>query len=71
MQKQFNARVSVATERRDHPHACWDGYIFLGYTDEDGEEAIEVLPCRRCAKRAEYNPHTPERSTPTTLREAN
>ena len=26
--------------------ACVDGY--LGYTDENGEEAIECLPCRRC-----------------------
>jgi hypothetical protein len=33
---------------QDHPHACWDGYIYLGYTDDDGEEQIEKLPCRRC-----------------------
>jgi hypothetical protein len=35
---------------QDHPHACWDGYIYLGYTDEDGEERIEKLPCRRCVE---------------------
>jgi hypothetical protein len=35
---------------QDHPHACWDGYIYLGYTDEDGEEQIEKLPCRRCSE---------------------
>jgi len=33
---------------QDHPHACWDGYVYLGYTDDDGEEQIEQLPCRRC-----------------------
>jgi hypothetical protein len=35
---------------QDYPHACWDGYIYLGYTDEAGEEQIEKLPCRRCAE---------------------
>ena len=24
------------------------GWIYLGYTDENGEKAIECLPCRRC-----------------------
>jgi hypothetical protein len=42
--------VAYGEERgQDHPHACWDGYVYLGYTDEDGEEQIEKLPCRRCA----------------------
>ena len=36
-----------------HPHACYDGWIYLTYTvldyDVGGEvEKIEVLPCRRC-----------------------
>jgi hypothetical protein len=35
---------------QDHPHCCWDGYVYLGYTDEDGEEQIEKLPCRRCVE---------------------
>jgi hypothetical protein len=43
--------VEYGEERgQDHPHACWDGYIYLGYTDEDGEEQIEKLPCRRCVE---------------------
>jgi hypothetical protein len=42
-----------STEEQDHPHACLDGYVYLGYTDEDGEEQIEKLPCRRCAVAAE------------------
>lgn len=38
-----------------HPHACWDGLVFLTYTihdDEIGEEVerIESIPCRRCAE---------------------
>ena len=38
---------------QDHPHACLDGYVYLGFTymGEDGEEyeAFEAVPCRRCA----------------------
>ena len=39
---------------QDHPHACLNGYIYLGYTafdEETGEEVerVEALPCRRCA----------------------
>ena len=43
-----------STEEQDHPHACLDGYVYLGYTavdEETGEEVerVEALPCRRCA----------------------
>jgi hypothetical protein len=43
------------TEDQDHPHACLDGYVYLGYTafdEETGEEVerVEALPCRRCAE---------------------
>jgi len=42
------------TEEQDHPHACLNGYVYLGYTavdEETGEEVerVEALPCRRCA----------------------
>jgi hypothetical protein len=34
------------------PHACMDGWVFLGFEveDEHGEhvEVIERVPCRRC-----------------------
>jgi len=45
------------TEDQDHPHACLNGYIYLGYTavdEQTGEEVerIEALPCRRCAEEA-------------------
>ena len=42
---------------QDHPHACLNGYVYLGYTavdEETGEEVerIEALPCRCCAEEA-------------------
>ena len=45
------------TKEQDHPHACLNGYVYLGYTaidEETGEEVerIEALPCRRCAEEA-------------------
>jgi hypothetical protein len=50
---EFSRKLEVG---RDHPHACWDGYVFVGYLaeDADGEEVelVEVLPCRRCAEEA-------------------
>ena len=43
----------LSTEEQDHPHACLNGYVYLGYTytGEDGDEveAFEAIPCRRCA----------------------
>jgi hypothetical protein len=46
-----------STEEQDHPHACLNGYVYLGYTVFDekiGEEVerVEALPCRRCAEEA-------------------
>ena len=46
-----------STEEQDHPHACLNGYVYLGYTavdEETGEEVerVEALPCRRCAEEA-------------------
>ncbi len=38
---------------RLRPHACMDGYVFIGHlVEEDGEEVevIEAVPCRRCAE---------------------
>jgi hypothetical protein len=36
----------------ERPHACYDGWVFLGFEgeDENGEpgEVIERVPCRRC-----------------------
>jgi hypothetical protein len=45
----------AAPDEQDHPHACLNGYVYLGYTavdEETGEEVerVEALPCRRCAE---------------------
>jgi hypothetical protein len=37
-----------------HPHACYEGVVYLTYTTFDPEvgdevERIEAIPCRRCA----------------------
>jgi hypothetical protein len=44
-------------EQDTHPHACYDGLVFLTYTafDEtvgDEVERIEAIPCRRCTDNA-------------------
>ena len=34
---------------RLRPHACIDGWVFVGYTDEHGEEREASYACHRCA----------------------
>jgi hypothetical protein len=42
-----------STEDHDHqderPHACLEGWVFVGYIDEYGEEREASYRCRRCA----------------------
>jgi hypothetical protein len=42
----------VRTPTDETPHACYDGWVFLGFEaeDENGEhiELVERVPCRRC-----------------------
>jgi hypothetical protein len=33
----------------ERPHACMEGWVFLGYVDEHGEEREASYRCRRCA----------------------
>ena len=33
----------------ERPCACYEGWVFIGYIDEDGEEREASYPCRRCA----------------------
>jgi hypothetical protein len=33
----------------ERPCACLDGWVFVGYIDEDGEERETSYACRRCA----------------------
>jgi hypothetical protein len=32
----------------ERPHACLDGWVFVGYIDEYGEEREASYRCRRC-----------------------
>jgi hypothetical protein len=41
------AKTSEVQEQ-EHPHACWSGQVFIGHIDEDGEEVIEAIRCKRC-----------------------
>jgi hypothetical protein len=46
--------AALHDQEQDHPHACLNGYVYLGYTAVDEEtseevERVEALPCRRCA----------------------
>ena len=34
---------------RLRPHACIDGWVFVGYVDEHGEEREASYACQRCA----------------------
>jgi len=52
--------LSTRTVHRDpgrdhHPHACYEGVVYLGHVVFDPEigaevERIEAIPCRRCAE---------------------
>jgi hypothetical protein len=33
----------------ERPCACLEGWVFVGYIDEYGEEREASYPCRRCA----------------------
>jgi hypothetical protein len=33
----------------ERPHACMDGWVFVGYIDDDDEEREASYRCRRCA----------------------
>ena len=53
MDKQKSS-VHRDQDQDHHPHACYDGLVFLTCTVFDEEvgdevECIESVPCRRCA----------------------
>ena len=33
----------------ERPCACLEGWVFVGYVNEDGEEREDSYACRRCA----------------------
>ena len=36
----------------ERPCCCLEGWVFVGYIDEYGEESEASYPCRRCADSA-------------------
>jgi hypothetical protein len=36
----------------ERPHACIDGWVFVGYVDEHGEEMEISYRCRRCVEQS-------------------
>jgi hypothetical protein len=51
----FYSAFYLKTQPEDpHPHACVDGYVYIGHVVEGEEtEQTERLPCRRCAEAKE------------------
>jgi hypothetical protein len=47
-----NTPEKVAAPTDETPHACWEGWVYMGFEveDENGEhvEVVDRLPCRRC-----------------------
>ena len=35
-------------DQDERPHACYGGWVFVGYEDENGEEREVSYRCRRC-----------------------
>ena len=55
--EKSSAPAHPSTEDQDHPHACYEGVVYIGHLVEDpgaGEEVevFEAVPCRRCTDNA-------------------
>ncbi len=52
---ESSAPAHPSTEDQDHPHACYEGWVYIGHMvesqdDLDGEVVeYDRVPCRRCA----------------------
>jgi hypothetical protein len=46
----------------ERPCACIDGWVFVGYIDEHGEEREAAYVCRRCAGSRKPSVRQPEAS---------
>jgi hypothetical protein len=47
--EEHDDTVEVHYSCLERRHACFEGGVFLGYIDEDGEESEAAYCCRRCA----------------------
>jgi hypothetical protein len=48
---------------------CLEGWVFLGYLDDDGEEVVESIRCRRCNREAGTPRYPLPMSRPSTQEE--
>jgi len=53
--KKFSVYRPTVQDQDTHPHACYNGVVYLTFTEYDeaiGDETewIEAVPCRRCAE---------------------
>jgi hypothetical protein len=46
---QDDVEAHYSSLERLRPHACIDGWVFVGYIDEYGEEREASYACHRCA----------------------
>jgi hypothetical protein len=46
---QPSTTVPPRHDQDERPHACLEGWVFVGYEDEYGEEREASYRCRRCA----------------------
>ena len=46
---QDDMEAHYASLERLRPHACIDGWVFVGYVDEHGEQREASYACHRCA----------------------
>jgi hypothetical protein len=51
-QKSSAPNVHPSTEEHNHqderPHACIDGWVYVGYLDDNDVERVASYRCRRC-----------------------
>jgi hypothetical protein len=47
--RQDDDTVEAHYSGLERPCVCMDGWVFVGYIDEYGEERVASYPCRRCA----------------------
>src|SRR5215210_345685 len=47
--EEHDATIAAHYSYHERPHACMDGWVFVGYVDEHGEEREASYHCRRCA----------------------
>jgi hypothetical protein len=40
--------LDMVDQDHDHPCICYSGWVFVGYTNEHGEEREASYRCRRC-----------------------